>query len=110
MQSMCSLANFIQDMDEHFPLKLVYCYYKVCRTGENSVFFTALHSTVNQRNITSDFNDLHATIQDIRLACQKMPATAEDRFAVVMSVSSHQNLKSADMLHSRKFALEVVIF
>lgn len=52
-----------------------------------NIFFD-LFCTVNQRNITSDFNDLHATIQDIRLACQKMPATAEDRFAVVMSVSS----------------------
>lgn len=42
---------------------------------------------VNQRNITSDLNDLHTTIQDIRTACQKMPATSDDRFAVVMSVS-----------------------
>lgn len=42
---------------------------------------------VNQRNITSDLNDLHTTIQDIRSACQKMPATSDDRFAVVMSVS-----------------------
>lgn len=42
---------------------------------------------VNQRNITSDLNDLHTTIQDIRSACQKMSATSEDRFAVVMSVS-----------------------
>lgn len=44
-------------------------------------------TVVNQRNITSDMNDLYTTIQDIRSACQKMPATAEDRFAVVMSVS-----------------------
>lgn len=44
-------------------------------------------SIVNQRTITSDLNDFHTTIQDIRSACQKMPATAEDRFAVVMSVS-----------------------
>lgn len=42
---------------------------------------------VNQRTITSDLSDLHTTIQDIRSACQKMPATAEDRFAVVMGVS-----------------------
>lgn len=47
-------------------------------------FFTFL---VNQRTITTDLNDLHTTIQDIRTACQKMPATSEDRFAVVMSVS-----------------------
>lgn len=56
-----------------------------------------LWSTVNQKNITSDFNDLHATIQDIRLACQKMPATAEDRFAVVMSVSSIKISKMASV-------------
>lgn len=46
---------------------------------------------VNQRTITSDLNDLHTTIQDIRTACQKMPATAEDRFAAVMSVSFKKN-------------------
>lgn len=55
-----------------------------------SLYFPASHthlSIVNQRTITSDLNDLHTTIQDIRSACQKIPATAEDRFAVVMSVS-----------------------
>uniref|UniRef100_A0A671M2P5 Glutamate receptor, ionotropic, delta 2 (Grid2) interacting protein, a n=1 Tax=Sinocyclocheilus anshuiensis TaxID=1608454 RepID=A0A671M2P5_9TELE len=59
---------------------------------------------VNQRNITSDFNDLHATIQDIRLACQKMPATAEDRFAIVMSgflENSHPAVQSLESLQQR---------
>uniref|UniRef100_A0A9J8A198 Glutamate receptor, ionotropic, delta 2 (Grid2) interacting protein, a n=1 Tax=Cyprinus carpio carpio TaxID=630221 RepID=A0A9J8A198_CYPCA len=59
---------------------------------------------VNQRNITSDFNDLHATIKDIRLACQKMPATAEDRFAIVMSgflENSHPAVQSLESLQQR---------
>jgi len=67
------------------------------------IFVIDMFSTVNQRNMTSDFNDLHATIQDIRLACQKMPASAEDRFAVVMSVSSIKISKMARydlMVHS----------
>lgn len=64
---------------------------------------------VNQRNIISDFDDLHATIQDIRLACQKMPATAEDRFAIVMSgflENSHpavQSLESLQQLAMEEF-------
>ena len=60
-------------------------------TDLKCVFYSpVLHthtSAVNQRTIASDLNDLHATIQDIRSACQKMSATADDRFAVVMSVS-----------------------
>ena len=52
-------------------------------------------SIVNQRTITSDLNDLHTTIQDIRSACQKMPVTAEDRFAVAMSVSFTEVPKTA---------------
>lgn len=52
-----------------------------------TVNVTLLLFLVNQRTITSDVNDIHSTIQEIRAACQKMPATPEDRFAVVMSVS-----------------------
>lgn len=55
-------------------------------------FFACL---VNQRTITTDLNDLHTTIQDIRSACQKMPATSEDRFAVVMSVSFQELLMTS---------------
>ena len=53
------------------------------------LFFTICCSsyTVNQRTITADLTDLHSTIEDIRTACLKIPATAEDRFAVIMSVS-----------------------
>uniref|UniRef100_A0A665TWW9 Glutamate receptor, ionotropic, delta 2 (Grid2) interacting protein, a n=1 Tax=Echeneis naucrates TaxID=173247 RepID=A0A665TWW9_ECHNA len=64
-----------------------------------------LHAAkVNQRTIISDLNDLHATIQDIRSACQKMPATAEDRFAVVMSnflENSHPAMQSLESLQQR---------
>lgn len=41
---------------------------------------------VNQRAITAELSDLHTTIQDIRTACLKIPPTAEDHFASVMSV------------------------
>ncbi|XP_034396088.1 delphilin [Cyclopterus lumpus] len=59
---------------------------------------------VNLRTIASDLNDLHAAIQDIRSACQKMPAAAEDRFAVVMSnflENSHPAVQSLESLQQR---------
>ncbi|XP_028310103.1 delphilin isoform X2 [Gouania willdenowi] len=59
---------------------------------------------VNQRTVASDLNDLHATIQEIRSACQKIPASAEDRFAVVMSnflENSHPALQSLESLQQR---------
>uniref|UniRef100_A0A668RYM9 Glutamate receptor, ionotropic, delta 2 (Grid2) interacting protein, a n=1 Tax=Oreochromis aureus TaxID=47969 RepID=A0A668RYM9_OREAU len=61
-------------------------------------------ASVNQRNITSDLNDLHTTIQDIRTTCQKMPATSDDRFAVVMSnflENSHPAIQSLESLQQR---------
>ncbi|XP_061741215.1 delphilin isoform X1 [Nerophis ophidion] len=63
-----------------------------------------LAAKVNQRTITSDVNDLHATIQTIRSACQKMPTTAEDRFTVVMSnflENSHPAVQSLESLQQR---------
>lgn len=63
-----------------------------------------LAAKVNQRTITSDLNDLHTTIQDIRSACQKMPATADDRFAAVMSgflENIHPVLQSLESLQQR---------
>uniref|UniRef100_A0A8K9WXG4 Glutamate receptor, ionotropic, delta 2 (Grid2) interacting protein, a n=1 Tax=Oncorhynchus mykiss TaxID=8022 RepID=A0A8K9WXG4_ONCMY len=63
-----------------------------------------LAAKVNQRTITSDLNDLHTTIQDIRSACQKMPATADDRFAAVMSgflENIHPALQSLESLQQR---------
>ncbi|XP_051523794.1 delphilin isoform X3 [Myxocyprinus asiaticus] len=59
---------------------------------------------VNQRTITADLSDLHSTIQDIRTACLKIPATAEDRFAAVMSSfleNSHPAVQSLDSLQQR---------
>lgn len=44
--------------------------------------------TVNQRALTGDLADLHGTISEIQAACQSMSPSSEDRFAVVMAVSS----------------------
>ncbi|PKU33882.1 hypothetical protein llap_15813 [Limosa lapponica baueri] len=46
-----------------------------------------LAAKVNQRTLTADLKDLHTTVSDIQMACHNMPATAEDRFAIVMTVS-----------------------
>ncbi|XP_041939719.1 delphilin [Alosa sapidissima] len=63
-----------------------------------------LAAKVNQRTITTDLTDLHSTIEDIRTACLKIPPTAEDRFAVVMSSfleNSHPAVQSLDSLQQR---------
>uniref|UniRef100_A0A3Q2PTX7 Glutamate receptor, ionotropic, delta 2 (Grid2) interacting protein, b n=1 Tax=Fundulus heteroclitus TaxID=8078 RepID=A0A3Q2PTX7_FUNHE len=63
-----------------------------------------LAAKVNQRVITTELSDLHATVQDIRTACQKIPATAEDRFASVMSSfleNSHPAIQSLESLQNR---------
>ncbi|NXF34329.1 GRD2I protein, partial [Nyctibius bracteatus] len=44
-----------------------------------------LAAKVNQRTLTADLKDLHTTVSDIQVACHNMPATPEDRFAVVMT-------------------------
>ncbi|NXL92169.1 GRD2I protein, partial [Alectura lathami] len=44
-----------------------------------------LAAKVNQRTLTADLKDLHSTVSDIQMACHSMPATAEDRFAIVMT-------------------------
>ncbi|XP_032930105.1 delphilin isoform X6 [Catharus ustulatus] len=46
-----------------------------------------LAAKVNQRTLTADLKDLHSTVSDIQKACHSMPASAEDRFAIVMTVS-----------------------
>ncbi|XP_065098581.1 delphilin isoform X2 [Paramisgurnus dabryanus] len=59
---------------------------------------------VNQRTITADLSDLHSTIQEIRTACLKIPATAEDHFATVMSSfleNCHPSVQSLDSLQQR---------
>ncbi|ROL51716.1 Delphilin [Anabarilius grahami] len=63
-----------------------------------------LAAKVNQRTVTADLSDLHSTIQDIRTACVKIPATTEDRFAVVMSSfleNCHPAVQSLDSLQQR---------
>ncbi|VFV43785.1 delphilin-like [Lynx pardinus] len=49
-----------------------------------------LAAKVNQRALTSDLADLHGTISEIQAACQSTPPSGEDKFAVVMTVSSEQ--------------------
>ncbi|XP_043110340.1 delphilin isoform X2 [Puntigrus tetrazona] len=63
-----------------------------------------LAAKVNQRTITAELSDLHSTIQDIRTACVKIPATAEDCFASVMSSfleNCHPAVQSLDSLQQR---------
>ncbi|KAF7659610.1 hypothetical protein LDENG_00295580 [Lucifuga dentata] len=63
-----------------------------------------LAAKVNQRIITAELSDLHSTIQDIRAACQKIPPTAEDHFASVMSSfleNSHPAVQSLESLQSQ---------
>ncbi|KAF6733745.1 Delphilin [Oryzias melastigma] len=63
-----------------------------------------LAAKVNQRVITSELSDLHSTIQDIRTACQKIPATPEDHFTSVMSSfleNSHPAIQSLESLQNR---------
>ncbi|KAL0983946.1 hypothetical protein UPYG_G00135060 [Umbra pygmaea] len=58
-----------------------------------------LAAKVNQRVLTTELTDLHSTIQDIRTACQKIPTTPEDHFAVVMSSfleNTHPAVQSLD--------------
>ncbi|XP_016356785.1 delphilin isoform X4 [Sinocyclocheilus anshuiensis] len=63
-----------------------------------------LAAKVNQRTITAELSDLHSTIQEIRTACVKIPATAEDRFASVLSSfleNCHPAVQSLDSLQQR---------
>ncbi|XP_032430095.1 delphilin isoform X5 [Xiphophorus hellerii] len=66
-----------------------------------------LAAKVNQRAVTTELSELHAAAQDIRTACQKLPATADDHFASVMSSfleNSHPALQSLESLQSRAMA------
>uniref|UniRef100_G1N3F9 Uncharacterized protein n=1 Tax=Meleagris gallopavo TaxID=9103 RepID=G1N3F9_MELGA len=63
-----------------------------------------LAAKVNQRTLTADLKDLHTTVTDIQKACHSMPATAEDRFAVVMTSfleSAQPAMRSLDDLQHR---------
>uniref|UniRef100_A0A8B9FVI7 Grid2 interacting protein n=1 Tax=Amazona collaria TaxID=241587 RepID=A0A8B9FVI7_9PSIT len=63
-----------------------------------------LAAKVNQRTLTADLKDLHTTVSDIQTACHNMPATAEDRFAVVMASfleSAQPAMRSLDDLQHK---------
>ncbi|XP_075623764.1 delphilin [Balearica regulorum gibbericeps] len=63
-----------------------------------------LASKVNQRTLTADLKDLHTTVSDIQMACHNMPATAEDRFAIVMTSfleSAQPAMRSLDDLQHK---------
>ncbi|XP_051988708.1 delphilin-like [Xyrauchen texanus] len=89
------LHILVKSLCQHFP--------EVLDFGEE-LMTVRQAAKVNKKNIISDFNDLHATIQDIRLACLKIPATAEDRFAVVMGgflENSHPAVQSLESVQQR---------
>uniref|UniRef100_A0A3Q2DND5 Glutamate receptor, ionotropic, delta 2 (Grid2) interacting protein, a n=1 Tax=Cyprinodon variegatus TaxID=28743 RepID=A0A3Q2DND5_CYPVA len=89
------LHILVKSLCQHFPEVLDF---------SKDLTMVPLAAKVNQRTVTSDVNDINATIQDIRSACQKMPATAEDRFAVVMSnflENSHPAIQSLESLQQR---------
>uniref|UniRef100_A0A8C9MQJ2 Grid2 interacting protein n=1 Tax=Serinus canaria TaxID=9135 RepID=A0A8C9MQJ2_SERCA len=63
-----------------------------------------LAAKVNQRTLTADLKDLHSTVSDIQKACHSMPATAEDRFAIVMTSfleSAQPAMRSLDDLQHK---------
>ncbi|NXO41889.1 GRD2I protein, partial [Locustella ochotensis] len=63
-----------------------------------------LAAKVNQRTLTADLKDLHSTVSDIQKACHSMPASAEDRFAIVMSSfleSAQPAMRSLDDLQHK---------
>ncbi|KAF1397319.1 Delphilin, partial [Spheniscus mendiculus] len=63
-----------------------------------------LAAKVNQRTLTADLKDLHTTVSDIQMACHNMPATAEDRFAIVMTSfleSAQPAMRSLDDLQHK---------
>ncbi|XP_049647018.1 delphilin isoform X3 [Accipiter gentilis] len=63
-----------------------------------------LAAKVNQRTLTADLKDLHTTVSDIQMACHNMPATAEDRFAIVMTSfleSAQPAIRSLDDLQHK---------
>ncbi|NXO20130.1 GRD2I protein, partial [Cisticola juncidis] len=63
-----------------------------------------LAAKVNQRALTAELKDLHSTVSDIQKACHSMPASAEDRFAIVMSSfleSAQPAMRSLDELQHK---------
>ncbi|XP_061701064.1 delphilin isoform X2 [Syngnathoides biaculeatus] len=86
------LHILVKSLCHHFPDVLDF---------SKDLTMVPLAAKVNQRSVTSDVNDLHGTIREIRSACQRMPAGAEDRFAAVMSTfleNSHPAVQSLESL------------
>ncbi|XP_062308376.1 delphilin isoform X2 [Osmerus eperlanus] len=89
------LHILVKSLCHHFPDVLDFA---------KDLTMVPLAAKVNQKTITSDLNDLHTTIQEIRSACQKMPATPEDRFSAIMSTfleNSHPAIQSLESLQQR---------
>ncbi|KAI1883937.1 hypothetical protein AGOR_G00221220 [Albula goreensis] len=89
------LHILVKSLSHHFPDVLGFA---------KDLTTVPLAAKVNQRTITTDLNDLLTTIRDIRAACQKMPATPEDRFAAVMSgylENTHPVVQSLESLQQR---------
>ncbi|XP_046893440.1 delphilin [Hypomesus transpacificus] len=89
------LHILVKSLCHHFPDVLDFA---------KDLTMVPLAAKVNQKTITSDLNDLHTTIQEIRSACQKMPATPDDRFSAIMSTfleNSHPAVQSLESLQQR---------
>uniref|UniRef100_A0A3B3WYZ3 FH2 domain-containing protein n=1 Tax=Poecilia mexicana TaxID=48701 RepID=A0A3B3WYZ3_9TELE len=87
-----------KSLSQHFPELLSF---------PRELLTVPLAAKVNQRAVTTELSELHAAAQDIRTACQKLPASADDHFASVMSSfleNSHPALQSLESLQSRAMA------
>uniref|UniRef100_A0A3B3U5J6 Glutamate receptor, ionotropic, delta 2 (Grid2) interacting protein, b n=1 Tax=Poecilia latipinna TaxID=48699 RepID=A0A3B3U5J6_9TELE len=69
-----------KSLSQHFPELLSF---------PRELLTVPLAAKVNQRAVTTELSELHAAAQDIRTACQKLPASADDHFASVMSSLQH---------------------
>ncbi|KAJ7984712.1 hypothetical protein DPEC_G00357600 [Dallia pectoralis] len=88
----------------HILAKSLYQHFPELLNFSRDLSTVPLAAKVNQRVLTAELNDLHSTIQDIRTACQKIPPTAEDHFAAVMSSfleNTHPAVQSLDSLQLR---------
>ncbi|XP_029102817.1 delphilin [Scleropages formosus] len=84
-----------KSLSQHFPELLGFA---------KDLTTVPLAAKVNQKSITADLHDLQSTIQEIRIACQRMPPTDEDRFAIVMSnflENRHPTVQSLESLQQR---------
>ncbi|KAM9715818.1 delphilin isoform 2-T2 [Menidia menidia] len=88
----------------HILAKSLYQHFPELLNFPRDLTTVPLAAKVNQRAITSELSDMHSTIQDIRTACQKIPATTEDHFTSIMSnflENSHPSIQSLESLQAR---------